>query len=252
MTIEPGAVLGPEVTVGPGTWIGAGAVLYGPLRLGEGNQVYPHAVLGGAPQDLLYKGEPTRLEIGDRNIFREGATANRASTKGGGVTRIGSDNLFMANSHVGHDCVVGDSVVLANGVLLGGHCHVGSYANFGGGSAVAQFVSVGRCAFLCGTSGVRKDLEPFVAHDLVVGPVKEPQPTCINEVALRRAKVPAETIQKLRAAYKVLFLRKDSFGEPGAALAELERRGALCPEVDELLDFIARKRAGRFGRMLSH
>jgi UDP-N-acetylglucosamine acyltransferase len=224
-------------------------VVYGPTRLGEENQVFPHAVIGGPPQDLGYAGQPTRLEIGHRNVFREGVTVSRASTKAEGVTRIGSDGLFMANSHVGHDCVVGDRVILANGVLLAGHCLVEPYANIAGGCAIAQFITIGRCAFICGTSGVRKDVEPFLSHDLRARTHGEPLPACVNEVGLRRAGFGQEVIRNLREAYKVLFLGKEPFRNSEIrAREEIGRRRALCPEVEELLAFIARKRGSRFGR----
>lgn len=253
ITIEPGAVIGADVELGPGNWIGAGAVIYGPTRLGSKNQVYPHAVLGAPPQDLSYAGQPTRLEIGDRNIFREGVTVHRASAKASGVTRVGNDNFFMANSHVGHDCVIEDWVILANGVLLGGHCHVRSFANLAGAVAVVQFVTVGRCAFVCGTSGVRKDLEPFLSHDLRRrgGGPTEPQPACVNEVGLRRAGVGPDVIQKLKIAYKVIFLGKKAAKSLMDSAAEIQERGGLCPEVEELLGFMAEKQKGRFGRAKS-
>lgn len=251
IAIEPAALIGADVEIGRGNWIGTGAVIYGPTRLGERNQVFPKAVLGGPPQDLGYAGQPTRLEIGSGNIFREGVTLSRASTKASGVTRVGNNNFLMAYSHVGHDCVVESNVILANGVLLAGHCHVGSYANIAGGCAIAQFCSVGRFAFLCGTSGVRKDLEPFISHDLRLKAGHEPVPACINEVGLRRNGVPADVIQKLRVAYKVLFLAEDGLRDLALAREEIGRRGALCPETEELLAFIERKRRSRFGRQLS-
>ncbi len=250
VTLEPGALLGPDVEIGSGTWVGAGAIIYGPTRLGEKNQIHPNAVLGGAPQDLGYAGQPTRLEIGDRNVFREGVTISRASTKGSGTTRIGSDNYFMAYSHVGHDCVIENRVVLANGVLLAGHCHVQSSVNLAGGCAIAQFCTVGRFAFVCGTSGIRKDLEPFISHDIRRKTYGETEPACINEVGLKRAGFSPETIQKLRTAYKVLYLRHGA-EHLQEARREMESRGGWCPETEELFAFIEQKRKSRFGRALS-
>ena len=248
ITIEPGAVIGADVEIGPGCWIGAGAIIYGPTRLGARNSVHATAVLGGAPQDLSYAGQPTRLEIGDGNTFREGVTISRASTKATGVTLIGSNNFFMAGSHVGHDCLVEDRVVFANAVLLAGHCHVQSNVNLAGGCLVAQFCTIGRYAFVCGNSGIRQDAEPFISHDLRVRFRGEAEPACINEVGLKRAGVASETILKLRTAYKVLFLGKELKSDLAAARVELERRGAICPETEELLAFLGRKRASRYGR----
>ena len=148
--LEPGALIGPRVELGRGTWVGSGAVIYGPTRLGEKNQIFPHAVLGGAPQDVGYAGQPTRLEIGDRNVFREGVTISRGTSKEQRVTRIGSGCLFMACSHVGHDCVLGNGVMLANNALLAGHCHLEDRCILSGGAAVHHFTTIGRLAYLGG------------------------------------------------------------------------------------------------------
>jgi UDP-N-acetylglucosamine acyltransferase len=243
-TIEPGAVVGEGVAVGRGCWIGSGAVLYGPTVLGEGNRVHPTAVLGGAPQDVGYKGEATRLVIGERNVFREAVTVSRGSAKGTGETRIGNDCYFMAGSHIGHDCLVEDHVVLANDVLIAGHCHIGSRANIAGGVAIVQFTTVGRFAFVGGLAGSTMDLEPFILHDEM--PCR---PKGINVVGLRRGQVPHEVINKLKEAYRVLFTDSCKGREDlDAAEAEIERRGAGCPEVAELLQFMRRMREGRFGR----
>jgi UDP-N-acetylglucosamine acyltransferase len=245
--LEPGAVIGADVEMGPGTRVGAGAVVYGPTRLGAGNQIHSGAVLGGAPQDLSYRGEPTRLEIGDRNVFREGVTVSRASTKERGVTRIGNDNVFMGSSHIAHDCVVEDRVILANGALVAGHCHVQANVNMAGGSAIAQFVTIGRLAFVGAMSGARKDVEPFLCHDFTNrGP--ETSPICVNTVGLQRAGVSAEVIARLRTAFKVLFLGREAHRDLGEARREIESRGGLCAEVEELLDFMARKQAGKMAR----
>lgn len=250
IVLEPGAIIGADVELGPGCWVGSHAVIYGPTRLGAKNQVHAHAVLGGAPQDLSYSGQPTRLEIGDRNVFREHVTISRASTKANGVTRIGNDNFLMASSHIGHDCIIEDRVILANSVLLAGHCHVQSNANIAGAVACAQFTTVGRFAFICGTSGVRKDCEPFISHDLRGHHAPEPVPACINEVGLKRAGTAPEVLQCLRSAYKVLFIRDEGRIDLAAARKEIERRNAICPETEELLLFIERKRKSRFGRAL--
>jgi UDP-N-acetylglucosamine acyltransferase len=234
--------------VGRGGRIGAGAVLYGPTTLGEENQVFACAVLGGPPQDVGYAGEPTRLEIGDRNVFREGVTISRGAPKSHGLTRIGSENYFMANAHVGHDSVVEDRCVLANNVMIAGHCHVATGANLAGGVALVQFVSVGRLAFIGGLAGTRQDCEPFIIHDRVSGHALS-QPRGINRVGLRRAGLADEAIRHLQTAYKLLFMRGGR-EDPDRAAEELRGQGALTSEVEELLDFIRRKRDGRLGRQL--
>ena len=247
VVIEPEAVIGKDVTIGPGCWIGAGVVLYGPTSLGAKNQLYPGVILGGPPQDMDYRGEPTRLEIGERNIFREGFTANRASTKEEGVTRIGNDNFFMSGSHVGHDAVIEDHVVVANGTFVAGHCHIESWANLAGGVAVAQFCRVGRYAFVGGLGGVRKDAEPYICHDHG-SRAPEVSPICINVVGLKRGGMAPEIIRQLRTAYKVIYMRKDQARDLEEVRAEIDERGALCSEVDYLLEFIRLRDASGRGR----
>ncbi len=250
VVLEPGAFIGRDVEIGAACWVGAAAVIYGPTKIGEGNRIHGTAVLGGAPQDLTYRGEPTRLEIGDRNVFREGVTIHRASTKGEGVTRIGNDNFLMGYTHIGHDTIVEDRVITANGVLIAGHSHIQSYVNFSGGFGTAQFVTVGRYAFMGALSGTRTDLEPFLCHDATPGKGAQARPQCVNEVGLKRAGFSPEVIRHLRSAYKVLFLREGR-KDLAEARQELGRRGALCPEVEELLAFMERKQASRFGRHLN-
>ncbi len=247
---EPGALIGKDVEIGAGSWIGAGAVIYGPTKIGEGNEIHGTAVLGGAPQDLKYKGEPTRLEIGDRNVIREGVTIHRASTKDEGVTRVGNENLLMIHTHIAHDVVLEDRVITANGVTIGGHSHIHSHVNLSGGVGLTQFVTIGRHAFIAAMAGTRQDLEPFLCQDVAPGTGSQVQPKCVNEVGLKRAGFAPEVIKNLRSAYKVLFLR-DGKNDVGLAREELARRSALCPEVEELLAFIERTRTARFGRRLN-
>lgn len=246
--LEPGALVGDQVELGDDTWLGSGAVVKGPSKLGIGNKIYPSAVLGEPPQDISYDGSPTRLEVGDRNVFREGVTVHRGTVKGGGLTRVGNDNYFMVGSHVGHDCIVEDHVVLSNDVLLAGHCHIQSHANFGGGVAIVQFTTVGRLSFVGGLSGTQKDLPPFMVHDGQPALVRG-----VNLVGCRRGGVPRQSIQALKDAYHFLFDDTDSMFGPediGEARVELEKRGVLTDEVEELLDFMQCTRDGRYGRML--
>ena len=152
----------PDVVIGPGTWIGPHAVINGPTRIGADNKIFQFASIGDAPQDKKYKGEPTRLEIGDRNVFRESVTVNRGTTHDKGVTRIGNDNLLMAYSHVAHDCSLGDQIVMANCATLGGHVEIGDWVIMGGLSAVHQFTKVGEHSFLAHNAMVTRDVPPFV------------------------------------------------------------------------------------------
>jgi UDP-N-acetylglucosamine acyltransferase len=248
VVLEPGALVGDQVVLGDDTWVGSGGVIKGPSTLGSGNRIYSSAVIGEPPQDIGYDGSPTRLEVGDKNVFREGVTVHRGSVKGGGVTRVGSENYFMVGSHVGHDCVVEDHVVLSNDVLLAGHCHIGSHANFGGGVAIVQFTTVGRLSFVGGLSGTNKDLPPFMVHDGQPALVRG-----VNLVGCRRGGMPRHSIHALKDAYHFLFYDSESMHGPedlGAARVELEKRGVLTDEVEELLGFMERTRDGLFGRML--
>jgi UDP-N-acetylglucosamine acyltransferase len=156
--IGPYAVIGPHVEIGRGCWIGPHAVIKGPTTIGEGNKIFQFASIGDAPQDLKYKGEPTRLEIGDRNVFREFTTMNRGTVGGGGLTKIGSDNLFMAFTHVAHDCRVGNRVVMANYATLAGHVELGDWVIMGGYSGTHQFTKVGAHAFIGNNAAVTRDV----------------------------------------------------------------------------------------------
>jgi UDP-N-acetylglucosamine acyltransferase len=244
--VEPGAVVGPGVRIGSGSWIGARAMIFGPTILGESNRVHPTAILGGAPQDAGYQEQLTRLLIGDRNVFREGTTVSRASGKGDGATRLGNDNYLMSGSHVGHDCVIGDQVVLSNDVLIAGHCHVGSNVSMAPGAAIVQFCTVGRYASIGWLIGSTMDCEPFIIHDDM--PARH---RGINVLALRQGGFPEEVIEKLGAAYQLLFTGSDKCVEDlEAAQAEIKKRGADCAEVLELIEFMKGSRTGRFGRRL--
>jgi UDP-N-acetylglucosamine acyltransferase len=159
--IGPFAVVGPHVRMGPRNVLSAHAVVTGRTTLGEGNRVFPHAVLGEIPQDLKYRGEPTALVVGDRNTFRECVTINLGTAQGGGVTRIGSRCLFMAYSHVGHDCQIGDGAIIANSVALAGHVVLEDHVHFSGNAAAHQFTRIGRLSFVSGLTGVSMDVPPY-------------------------------------------------------------------------------------------
>jgi UDP-N-acetylglucosamine acyltransferase len=206
----------------------AGVHLIGPLTLGRDNAVHSHAVLGDAPQHLKYSGEPTRVEIGDHNIIREGVTIHRGTTSSW-ATRVGSHNFLMANSHVGHDCRVGDHCLFANGALLGGHCVVGDGVYLSGNSAVHQFCRVGRLALLSGCSASSKDVPPFVMQqriNCVVG---------VNVVGMRRAGIPNGHIDAVRRAFHLLY--RSGLLLP-QALEQAEKELGHVPEVAELVGFI--------------
>lgn len=247
VTLEPGSVIGPDVVLGRRCRVGANAVIYGPTVMGDDNRVHAGAVIGGDPQDTLYRGQVTRLEIGHRNVFRESVTVSRGSPKGNALTRIGDDNYLMAGAHVAHDVVLENQCILANGALIAGHCHIESWVNFAGGTAMVQFTTVGRLVFLGGLAGTRRDLEPFIIHDRTTHDSMI-RPIGVNKVALRRAKISEGVIDRLKLAFKVLFCKEPASLVESRAI--IRQRGGLCAEVEELVDFIHRKRSGRYGRQL--
>jgi len=230
--VEVGAysVVEAGVEVGDRTWIGAHVVVAGLTRLGADNRIHPFASIGGAPQDKKYKGEPTRLEIGDRNVIRECVTLNRGTLKDQGVTRIGSDNLFMAYSHVAHDCLVGNQCVLANNATLGGHVHLGDWVIMGGLSGIHQFCKVGAHAFIANNAAVTRDVPPYV---MAVG-----QPAAahsVNAEGLKRRGYTAEQIRNIRNAFRLLYRSGLKLAEAEAQLKEL---ASTQPEIAALVEFL--------------
>jgi len=230
VTVGPFSVIGPQVRIGPGTVVGPHVVINGPTTIGAGNKIHQFASLGDAPQDKKYGGEPTRLEIGDRNVFRESCTINRGTTHDKGVTRIGDDNLFMACSHVAHDCVVGCNTVFANCVSLGGHVEVGDWVILGGMSAVHQHCKIGAHAFLAGGSIVTRDVPPYV---MVAG--NHAVPHAVNSEGLKRRGFTEELIRGIRDAYRLVYRSDLKLSE---ALERLEPSAAGAPELRLFVDFI--------------
>jgi UDP-N-acetylglucosamine acyltransferase len=228
-TIGPYATIGEHAVVGRDCRIGASAVVEGWTEIGDGNQIFPMASVGLIPQDLKFGGERTRLVIGNRNVIREFATIHRGTAGGGGVTRIGDHNLFMAYAHIAHDCQVGNETIFGNGATLAGHVTVEDYANVGAFSGVHQFCRVGRHAFIGGYSVVTKDALPFAK---TVG--NRARIYGLNTIGLVRRKFSQDAIAKLRRAYRHLLHSNTS-----RALAQIERDPTLqCDEVQYVVDFI--------------
>jgi UDP-N-acetylglucosamine acyltransferase len=224
------AFIGPDVQVGANTRVGPHAVVQGPARIGADNTIFQFASVGSAPQDKKYKGEPTRLEIGDRNVIRECVTLNRGTTKDQGVTRIGSDNLFMAYAHVAHDCQVGNQCVLANNATLGGHVHLGDWVIMGGLSAVHQFCKVGAHAFIANNAAVTRDVPPYV---MTVG-----QPAAahsVNAEGLKRRGFTPEQIRNIRNAFRLLYRSGLKLAD---ATAQLEALAREQPELKLIVEFL--------------
>ncbi len=238
--VGPYAIVGPNVAIGARTTVGAHAVLEGPTTVGEDNRIFHHASLGGPPQDLKYKGEPTTLVVGNRNVFREFSTAHRGTVTGHRTTVIGDDNLFMAYSHVAHDCVVGSRTVFANYAGLAGHCTVEDDAILGAYVGVRQFLRIGRHAFLGAFTAVNKDVLPFCW----TSPDRDVRAWKINSVGLSRKGYSDERIKALQKAYRALHRHRHDHKALLAALAEIS---AASEDVKYLHDFVAGSEQGIHG-----
>jgi UDP-N-acetylglucosamine acyltransferase len=230
--IGPFTVIGADVIIGAGTWIGPHAVINGPTRIGMQNKIFQFASLGDAPQDKKYGGEPTHLEIGDRNVFRESVTVNRGTTHDKGVTHIGNDNLLMAYSHVAHDCHLGNQIVMANCATLGGHVEIGDWVTLGGLSAVHQHTKVGAYCFIAHSAAVTRDVPPYV---MAVG--RPAAPHSVNSIGLQRRGFSPEQILNIRRAYRLLYR---SGLKLKAAVAELEKVALSQAEIRPFVEFIKR------------
>jgi UDP-N-acetylglucosamine acyltransferase len=236
VTIGPWTVIGPEVEIGPGTWVGPHVVIRGPTRIGADNKIFQFASVGEDPQDKKYQGEHAVLEIGDRNIIRECCTINRGTGQGGGITRIGNDNLFMAYVHIAHDCIIGNHTVFSNNASLAGHVIVDDYVIFAGFSGVHQFCRVGTYSFIGKATMVVKDVLPYL---MVVG--YDARTIGLNLVGLKRWNFPLETTHYLRRAYKIIFRSHLTVPE---ALAELEPLSLECEQIRLMIDMLASSERG--------
>lgn len=234
--IGPYAVIGARVRIGAGTKVGAHTVIDGDTSIGERNRIFHLASVGAQPQDLKYAGEDTRLVIGDDNIIREFATLHIGTAGGGGLTRVGDKNLFMAYSHVAHDCAVGSGCVLANGATLAGHVEVGDHAILGGLSAVHQFTRLGKHCFVAGGAMVAMDVPPYCTAQ-----GDRAELAGLNTVGLTRHGFTDEQVSRVKDVYRILFRSKLGLNE---ALAKAKAEHGGHAEVDLLLDFIASSKRG--------
>jgi UDP-N-acetylglucosamine acyltransferase len=240
--VADGAVIGEGTSIGPYCIIGADVVIgrncklmshvqvMGHTSIGDGCVISPCVVLGGAPQDLSYRGEPTRLEIGADCTIREGVTMNVGTVKGGGLTKVGERGYFMNNSHVGHDCVVGSDVIFATSATLGGHCEIGDFVYIGGLSAVHQFTRIGPQVMVGGVCGVRGDVIPF---GLVNGQYAALEG--LNIIGMKRRKFTRQRLATVRAFYQKLFHGRGIFAE---RLEGVQRMAGEDPAIEEILSFI--------------
>jgi UDP-N-acetylglucosamine acyltransferase len=240
--VDPGAEVDPSVEIGPFAVIGAGvrigagsrvashAVIRGPTTLGRDTRVFQFASIGDAPQDRKYAGEPTRLEVGDRNVFREFCTINRGTAGGRGVTTIGDDCLFMAYSHVAHDCIVGSQCIMSNCTALAGHVQLGDWVILSGYAAIHQFCKVGSHAFLANNAAVTRDVPPYL---LVAGAPAEPKG--VNSEGLKRRGFSAAQIANIKSAYRLFYRSGLKLAE---ATAELKALVPSQPELAAFVDFL--------------
>ncbi|MGV2336765.1 MAG UNVERIFIED_CONTAM: acyl-ACP--UDP-N-acetylglucosamine O-acyltransferase [Planctomycetaceae bacterium] len=222
VVIGPFCLVGPDVEIGDNCVLMSHVVLTGRTRIGSGNRFWANCVIGGEPQDVSWKDSQTEIHIGDNNIFREGVTVNRGAEKEDGITRIGNHNMFMANSHVAHNCRVFNNVILVNGVLLGGHVHVHDNAIVSGNSVVHHFSTLGRLSFVSGGCRVPHDIPPFM---LAAGS-DDPSVRTINVVGMRRAGISNSTIDVIKEAFRLLYRRNRPVKE--VASFSLRRLKACC------------------------
>ncbi len=228
--IGPFSVIGPQVVLHEGVRVHSHVVIAGRTEIGAGTEVFPFASLGHVPQDRKFRGEESRLVIGERNTIREYVTMNPGTEQGGLVTRIGNDGLFLTGAHVAHDCQIGDNVLLVNNATLGGHCTVEDFASIGGLSAVHQFVRIGAFAFIGGMSGVENDVIPF---GMALG--NRAYLAGLNIVGLKRRNFDREQIHTLRKAYRMLFATEGTLME---RLEDVEKMFPGDEPVQRIVQFI--------------
>lgn len=239
--VGPYCVVGAGVVVGRGTRLLSHCVIEGPCRIGERNTIHPFAVIGPAPQDRGYRGEPTSLVIGDDNDIREHVTIHRGTVKGGGVTLVGSSTLLMVGAHIAHDCVVEDRVILTNGTLLGGHVKLGTWVVTGGHAAIAPFARIGESAFLAGGALVERDVPPFV-----IASGDRARVRALNRVGLERRGIPEPSRSALKRAFKKLYVA----GTPlSLAIEEADSQLGADPWVARLIAFLRESRARANGEL---
>jgi UDP-N-acetylglucosamine acyltransferase len=230
------SVIGADVKIDAGTVIGPHVVIKGPTSIGKKNRIYQFTSIGEDPQDKKYEFEVTRLEIGDRNTIREFTSMHRGTRQDNSVTKIGNDNLFMAYTHVAHDCIIGDHVIMANGASLAGHVHLNSHAILGGFTLVHQFTQIGQYSFAAMGSAITQDIPPFI---MVGG--KPTRPHGINSVGMERNGISAEDIRLIRNAYKIIYklnLRLED------AIEQMEDLASDSKQLSDMISFLRNVRRG--------
>ncbi|MBP8081110.1 MAG: acyl-ACP--UDP-N-acetylglucosamine O-acyltransferase [Arenimonas sp.] len=236
VAIGPYSIIGPDIEIGDNTEVGPHVVIKGHTRIGRDNHIFQFCSLGEIPQDKKYAGEPTRLEIGDRNTIREFCTFNLGTVQGGGLTSIGDDNWLMAYAHIAHDCHVGNKTIFANGASLAGHVTVDDWVIFGGFTGVHQFCRIGAHVITAASSLVLQDVPPYL---MVAG--NTAQPYGIHVEGLKRRGFTSEAITELKRAYRTLYKSGLLLEEAKAQLADQAR---TAPDVQRMVDFLASSKRG--------
>ncbi|VFP78577.1 Acyl-[acyl-carrier-protein]--UDP-N-acetylglucosamine O-acyltransferase [Candidatus Erwinia haradaeae] len=234
--IHPFCIIGSHVSIGEGTVLKSHVVVNGHTCIGKNNTLWSFTSVGEVNQDRKYTGEPTRVEIGDRNHIRESVTIHRGTTQSNGITRIGNDNLLMVNAHIAHDCVIGNHCILANNATLAGHVIVDDFAIIGGMTAVHQFCIIGSYVMVGGCSGVTQDVPPYV-----IAQGNHARPFGINLVGLKRHGFSTDALRAIRSAYKILYRSGKTLD---TVKPEIARIANLHPEVQPFYDFFARSTRG--------
>lgn len=234
--IGPFCYIGSQVEIGEGTVLKSHVVVNGITKIGRDNEIYQFASIGEVNQDLKYAGEPTRVEIGDRNRIRESVTIHRGTAQGGNLTKVGSDNLLMINAHIAHDCVIGNRCIFANNATLGGHVTVDDFAIIGGMTAVHQFCVIGAHVMVGGCSGVAQDVPPYV-----IAQGNHATPFGLNIEGLKRRGFDKESLHAIRNAYKILYRSGKTLEEAKPEIAKLAQQHAA---VQLFVDFFERSTRG--------
>ena len=236
VTIGPYCIIGEHVTIGSDTVIDSHVVIEGRTRIGERNKISPFACIGTPPQDIGYKGEDTRVIIGDDNVIREYVTIHRATSKENLETVVGNNNFIMAYAHIAHDCVLGDHIIMANVVTLGGHTRVGDHVNFGGLAAAHQFVRIGAYAFIGGACGMAQDIPPFM-----IAAGSRAKLFGINQIGLSRNGFDKETVAGLKKAYRIIWRKNRRFSK---GVTQVRDEIESFPELEDLLGFLEGSKRG--------
>lgn len=245
-TIGPFCYIGPHVEIGAGTRLVSHITVLGHTRIGQGNTIWPQVVIGADPQDLKFRGEETRVEIGDNNDIREGVTIHLGTAGDRSLTAVGNRNLLMASMHVGHDCQIGNHTVIANGTLLAGHVFVEDYANIGGAVCVHHYVTIGRYAYIGGMTRITADVPPFMFCEGNPSRIR-----AVNVVGLRRRGFTPEQIARTKDAWRQLFrstAEGHGVGRTKEAMEELEAKYGDDPCITEITAFLRRTTEGVYGR----